>query len=208
MNVEYDLYSMGIMVGVISFLGFVLENLWLLFTKGYINNRNMTAPFLLGYGLLVVAIYILIGIPSKTAILAISDKKISKKLNIALYFVICMLIVSVGEILLGNIVEKLCGIEYWNYSRLPMHIGKYTSIPTSIGFAAIITFFMDNCFVPIMTAISNIPHDARRIIAIVLIIVMTLDFIQSFRMMVITRDFNCRWQIPVHSSHKFLWNGK
>lgn len=208
MNVEYDLYSMGIMVGVISFLGFVLENLWLLVTKGYINNRNMTAPFLLGYGLLVVAIYVLLGIPSKTAILAISDKRISKKLNVALYFLICMIIVSIGEILLGNIVEKLCGIEYWNYSRLPMHIGKYTSIPTSIGFAAIITFFMDNCFVPIMTAISNIPYDARRIIAIALIIVMTLDFIQSFRVMVITRDFNCRWQIPVHSSHKFIWNGK
>ena len=208
MNVEYDLYSMGIMVGVISFLGFVLENLWLLVTKGYINNRNMTAPFLLGYGLLVVAIYVLLGIPSKTAILAISDKRISKKLNVALYFLICMIIVSIGEILLGNIVEKLCGIEYWNYSRLPMHIGKYTSIPTSIGFAVIITFFMDNCFVPIMTTISNIPYDARRIIAIALIIVMTLDFIQSFRVMVMTRDFNCMWQIPVHSIRRFLLHNK
>ena len=208
MNVEYDLCSLGIMVGVISFLGFVLENLWLLVTKGYINNRNMTAPFLLGYGLLVVVIYFLLGIPSKTAILAFSNKKISKKLNIALYFIVCMVIVSVGEILLGNIVEKLCGIEYWNYSCLPMHIGKYTSIPTSIGFAAIITFFMDNCFVPIMTAISNIPPDMRRIIAAVLIIVMTIDFIQSFRVMIITHDFNCRWQVSVHSGRKFLWNGK
>lgn len=208
MNVEYDLCSLGIMVGVISFLGFVLENLWLLVTKGYINNRNMSAPFLIGYGLLVVAIYFFLGIPSKNVIFALSDKRISKKLNIILYFIICLLIVSIGEILLGNIVEKLCGIEYWNYSCLPMHIGKYTSIPTSIGFAAIITFFMNSCFVPIMTIISNIPHNARRIIALVLIVIMTLDFIESFRVMIMTRNFNCRWQIPVHSSHKFLLNGK
>lgn len=47
-----------------------------------------------------------------------------------------MVAVSVGEVLLGTIVERLCGIEYWNYASLPMHVTKYTSVPTSAGFAS------------------------------------------------------------------------
>ena len=54
-----DVYVLGMMVALISFLGFLVENLWLALTKGYINNRNMNAPFLLGYGMLVVAMYFL-----------------------------------------------------------------------------------------------------------------------------------------------------
>ena len=49
----YDIYSLGIMVAVISFLGFCLENLWLAATKGFIDNRNMHLPFLMGYGVFV-----------------------------------------------------------------------------------------------------------------------------------------------------------
>ena len=60
---KYDIYSWIIMIAVISFLGFILENVWLAFTKGFIDNRNMGAPFLLGYGLFVVAIYFVIGTP-------------------------------------------------------------------------------------------------------------------------------------------------
>ena len=63
MIMKYDIYSLGIMVAVISFLGFSLENLWLSLTKGFIDNRNMNAPFLMGYGLLVVGMYLLLGTP-------------------------------------------------------------------------------------------------------------------------------------------------
>lgn len=46
----YGLYQILIMTALVSFLGWCLENLWLLFRKGYADNRNMTFPFLLGYG--------------------------------------------------------------------------------------------------------------------------------------------------------------
>ena len=42
-----------IMIAIISFLGFLLENAWLAIRKGFIDNRNMFAPFLVGYGLAV-----------------------------------------------------------------------------------------------------------------------------------------------------------
>lgn len=68
MIMKYDIYSLGIMVAVISFLGFSLENLWLSLTKGFIDNRNMNAPFLMGYGLLVVGMYLLLGTPENMAL--------------------------------------------------------------------------------------------------------------------------------------------
>ena len=40
---KYTYYQLGIMAAVVSFLGFVVENIWLAMTKGYINNRNMNA---------------------------------------------------------------------------------------------------------------------------------------------------------------------
>ena len=46
-KMKYTYYQLGIMAAVVSFLGFVVENIWLAMTKGYINNRNMNAPFLL-----------------------------------------------------------------------------------------------------------------------------------------------------------------
>ena len=62
------------------------------------------------------------------------------------YFLCSFAVVCVGEIVLGIVVEALCHIEYWNYSNIPMHITKYTSIPTSTAFAAMITILMGNVF--------------------------------------------------------------
>jgi len=63
-----EVTSLLILVLVIFFLGFVLENIWLACTKGYMDNRNMSLPFLLGYGLLVVGMYLLLGIPEQMKI--------------------------------------------------------------------------------------------------------------------------------------------
>lgn len=52
MNINYNIYTLAIMMAIVSFLGFILENIWLMFTKGYIDNRNVGTPFLLGYGIL------------------------------------------------------------------------------------------------------------------------------------------------------------
>ena len=48
MKLTYSIPCIILMATVVSFLGFVVENVWLAFTKGYIDNRNMALPFLLG----------------------------------------------------------------------------------------------------------------------------------------------------------------
>ena len=162
---KYTYYQLGIMAAVVSFLGFVVENIWLAMTKGYINNRNMNAPFLLGYGLLILFMYAVFGTPA--ALRMFAKEKVRWK-RYLVYFLCSFAVVCVGEIVLGIVVEALCHIEYWNYSNIPMHITKYTSIPTSTAFAAMITILMGNVFPVLMDWICRINTQWAKIICAVL----------------------------------------
>lgn len=190
---QYDIYSLTLAAAVISFLGFALENIWLALRKGYMDNRNMTLPFLLGYGLLVTGIYAVIGTPEEMHI--VIPPKTPTQLQYVIYFLLSAVIVSIGEILLGKTVEHIFGFEYWNYESLPLHITKYTSVPTSLGFALIITIFMGRCFPRIMEFILSINADTVQMIALISGTALTADFICSFAKMYKTRSLNVRYTI-------------
>ena len=192
---KYEIYALGILVAVISFLGFVVENIWLAMTKGYINNRNMNAPFLLGYGLLIVVFYLILGTPNRMVLPLSLQKKLRKRGKYILYFFCALLAVCICEIVLGGVVEKLCGIEYWNYQNIPLHITKYTSIPTSMAFAAMITFFMGMCFEPLMGLILQIDPQWMQMISITLMAVMVIDFFVSFGIMIKRKDYYLKWKV-------------
>ncbi|MGN0666012.1 MAG: putative ABC transporter permease [Huintestinicola sp.] len=185
-------WSMIIIAGIISFLGFLLENAWLVFTKGYADNRNMRLPFLLGYGIIVLGMYYLFGTPGNMGRRSHTDAE-----RYFLYFAAAFLTVSVGEILLGTFVEHFFGFEYWNYSRLPLHFTKYTSVPTSIGFAYCITEFMDKVFPVLLEFTGKLPVKTASLIGSVLLILLPLDFFISFAKMYRTRKLNTIWTIHV-----------
>lgn len=189
---KYNVYQLGIMAAVVSFLGFVVENIWLAMTKGYINNRNMNAPFLLGYGLLILFMFFTFGTPYALR----GFKKVkSKYIKYAIYFACAFIVVCVGEIALGVVVEHLCEIEYWNYSNIPLHMTKYTSVPTSTAFAMMITIFMGKIFPVLMEWIARINMQWTKIICIVLWVIMLFDFIVSFRYMIKGKKFYLKWKI-------------
>lgn len=192
---QYDIYSLTLAAAVISFLGFALENIWLALRKGYMDNRNMTFPFLLGYGLLVTGIYAVMGTPEEMHI--VIPPKTPTQLQYVIYFLLSAVIVSIGEIILGKTVERIFGFEYWNYESLPLHITKYTSVPTSLGFAMIITIFMGRCFPRLMEFIVSVNADTVQMTAIILGTAMTADFIYSFAKMYKTRSLNVRYTIYI-----------
>lgn len=189
----YNRYALFIMVAIVSFLGFLTENIWLLFTKGIMDNRNMYAPFLLGYGILIVMIYLLIGTPQNCVLHRFIKHKLSNKRKYFLYFGLCFLIVCIGELFLGLTVEKVSGIQYWNYSWIPLHFTQYTSVPTSAGFALIMTFFMGRCFEPIMNMIMKMDPLIIKVVGTVLMIIMCSDFFASFYQMIKKRAHIVRW---------------
>lgn len=200
--ISYSLSSIGIMAAIISLLGFMLENIWLAFSKGYIDNRNMTMPFLYGYGMAVMSIYAFFGTPQN---MILAGKITINEHSGLFYFTAVFFAVSVGEIVLGYAVEKLCGFEYWNYTRLPLHVTKYTSVFTSLGFAAIITLFMHYAFCPIMDLIGKMEPYAADLAALVLNAVMAADFVISFYRMHKNHALNERWRISLsNDDHRFI----
>ena len=199
---KYNILDLGIMVAIISFLGFVVENVWLAITKGYMNNRNMNAPFLLGYGLVVLFLYFVLGTPANPVKWGLLRKTYSKKIQYIVYFLCSFVVVCIGEIILGTIVEWLCGFEYWNYSNIPMHITKYTSIPTSTGFATMINFFMGECFTPLMNWITRLHSIWLRGISVGLMVIMISDFLISFYHMIVEKDFYLKWKIVVRDNRE------
>ena len=46
---------------VVGLIGFCVENIWLAFSKGFMDNRSMCLPFLFGYGIAMIAVYVLFG---------------------------------------------------------------------------------------------------------------------------------------------------
>ncbi|MDE6712536.1 MAG: putative ABC transporter permease [Lachnospiraceae bacterium] len=201
-DMETLIYVYGVMMAVIAFLGYITENTWLAITKGFIDNRNMNAPFLLGYGIIVLAIYFLFGTPQNLADWGIMRYIPDGAASYLFYYVLSFVLVSVGEILLGTLVERICGIEYWNYEWIPFHLTKYTSLPTSVMFAGIITFFMSNLFDPIMGSLLQMDPQCIKVISIALTTLLVCDFMASFYKMYQKQDFNLIWKYELHHPQK------
>lgn len=197
-----DCSALIIMTAIISFLGFVVEDTWMLLKYGYIDNRNMTLPFLLGYGLVVVGMFVLFGVPDSPRLFGLSFEGCDSATCCAVYFLISFFVVSLGEIALGLFVERFFGFEYWNYSDIPLHFTKYTSVPTSAGFALLITIFMGGFFEPIFSAVRRISTAASNIAAAVLAAMLIVDFFASFAVMFRKRGLNPKWKKEITLSRK------
>lgn len=188
-----DIYKLIFLSVIISFLGFVTENLWLLVTKGYMDNRNMILPFLSGYGILVVGFYLLFGTPTEMHV----DLPGNRLSDLELFFILTFFTVSLGEIVLGMFAEKILGIIYWDYSWIPLHFTRYTSLPTSIGFTCIIVLFMKYCFTPIMDSLSLLPESVLGPVASIMFVIICLDTLHSFWMMHASHSLYSLWRIDL-----------
>lgn len=190
-----EIYALCIIIMIVSFLGFVVENLWVACTKGYMDNRGMFLPFLLGYGLAVAAIYMVYGTPDKLWFLGnvwnIHNATISK----LLYFLIVVACICIGEMLLGLIVEKVCHFSWWNYSRIPLHITQYTSIPTSVAFSILITTFMDVFFQPVFRYFCSTENKICLVSGFALFLCLVLDFLYNGHQIYKQHGTIQRWKI-------------
>lgn len=193
MERTYDIYELNIMMALASFFGFLIENCWLAVKRGYIDNRNMNLPFLFGYGLGILFLYIFIGTPEKLRISEVFHIYPSRRNSYIFYFLVSAVLVSVGELLLGNFVEHVFGFEYWNYTEIPLHITKYTSVPTSMGFGAVITLWMGCGFEGILARVHATSEVVVKMMGIVLPVVIVTDFIACFDVMYQKRSLNTKW---------------
>lgn len=102
----------------------------------------------------------------------ITDKKIQ---NILL-FISFFLTFSLFEYTGGILLEKLYGYAFWNYSNIPLHIGKYISIGTSLLW----TIFAFAYLKVIKKQTDKIINRIPKTITILLILVFIIDNIATF----------------------------
>lgn len=203
---EYERYKryspekMLIMSAVASFIGWVVENVWLMMRNGYMNNRNMHFPFLIGYGAAIMGFYYVAGTPDDPGPILKKVRGTSRSRRVTAYYIFAVIAVSLGEMTIGLVSEKLFGFHYWDYTVLPLHITRYTSIPTSCAFALLIFLFMDKAFTPIMEFLDRFSDRSLKIAAAVLTFIMVFDFLSSFRMMSASGKRNAVWKIEFKRS--------
>ena len=194
---KYRLSDWAWMMAGASFLGFVVEDIWLMIVRGYINNRNMYLPFLLGYGLAVFGVWLFFGTPMDTCGIIRAPEAFTGWKRAACYIFYVFVFVCLAEIILGYSVRQSCEIDYWNYENLPLHITRYTSVFTSLGFSAIISLFMHFVFGRVMSWISRHRSPLSEKVGIALLAVLVIDYFLSFGYMVVNNSFHLVWKIII-----------
>lgn len=184
-NIKTDI----VMLVITSFIGFWFEDIWMICRHGILDNRNMFLPFLLGYGVFIVALSYILGTPNNLC----NRIKLKRPYSTIIYYLICVILVSIGELLLGLFVEKTGGFSYWDYSTIPLHVTKYTSLPTSLGFALIITLFMDFVFIPLRNKIQKLVEKIPLPVVIIMLLILVVDFFISFKTMYTNNGKNTLW---------------
>lgn len=110
-----------------SIFGYIMETLLYLFLKVKKQSGFLYLWWTPFYGT---------GVLISFYIYKVFNKKIFNKVtrNILL-FITYFLVFSVLEYCGGIILEMIYGYAFWNYSKIPLHLGKYISVPTSLGWA-------------------------------------------------------------------------
>lgn len=180
---------------IVSFLGFWVENIWISVYLGFMDNRNMHLPALLGYGLGVVAIFAAFGTPRQPRFFRWRIPTRNRFLRILIFYLFACVSVMVGEIALGTLVEKLCNVIWWEYTTLPLNITKYTCIPTTLAFGALITFFMGCLFPSLYTHFCRKQNKVLTVIVCILFAALVADWLFSAVQMYQTSDFVEVWRI-------------
>ena len=197
-----EILGLSTIIIVASFLGFAIENAWIAIKYGCFENRGMIFPFLFGYGVMIVAVYFLFGLPNNPLFFG---RPMKRYMNKDLQYILCiMCTICVGEILLGNTVEMLSGYKWWDFSEVPLHIGGYTSIPTSVGFALIIYLFMKNAYNPIVEFAGRMDRNNHAKIIIVLMAIIIFDYLFSTIFLVRNGDVLKVWRLEFPRENQIL----
>ncbi len=185
------------MMALIAFGGFCFENLFVAVTLGYIDNKNMVLPFLLGYGMAVAAIYLLFGLPTRPLCFGRELKKRHTALHLLTYFCIVFLVVSAGELAIGTFVEEVCDVTWWDYSGIPLHLTKFVSVPTSTAFSVLMMLLVQFVYHPLYQKAQRLPKKLLYPLSALLLVLMVADCTFSGIRMYLTGDFMVLWRIDL-----------
>ena len=151
---------------VYSILGYVIETLYGLLTKGVIESRQsmLYGPFCCIYGL--------------GAICLLCIPKSAKKNNWTL-FIAGFIIGSVVEYVVSWVGEVIFNIKWWDYSNFPLNINGRVCVYFSI-FWGILTICLNKVINPTVDKVlGKIPIKEINVLTVIIMVFMAFDFIIS-----------------------------
>ena len=162
---EYTLYQLLWFFLIYSFLGWLMETATAAARKGRLLNRGfLNAPFSPVYGL--ASVLFAIFLPElKSALLFL--------------FVGGMLLATALELVTGMLLERIFGQKWWDYSQEPWNFNGHICLKYALvwGVLALFCLFIGN---PLLVTFSNwLPHSIGRIILILVLALLILDFVGS-----------------------------
>lgn len=116
-------------------------------------------------------------------------------LSHVIYFAVIFVFILGGEIAVGTIYEEFAGVILWDYSNIPTHITRYTSIITTLLYGGGVYLLMAFAFKPMMRLIMKMGTKAATIVDCTLGIAIVLDFIATIVIMFVTGSAPEYWSV-------------
>ena len=195
----YDARYFFIGMIVFAFFGFCAENIGRMTVQHIFDCRHQLLPFLFAYGIALLAVYVLIGTPDDLRFFNIrifrQKNTRNKILSHIIYFSVIFVFILGGEIAVGMIYEKFAGVILWDYSDIPTHITRYTSILTTLLYGGGVYLLMAFAFRPMMKLIMKMGLKAATIIDCTLGVAIVIDFLIMIIITFVTGSAPDYWSI-------------
>lgn len=152
---------------IYSIIGFIFER-FILNTKSGILHGPLTPIY--GIGAIIIIIV------SKYIF---KNLHLSKFTEVLISAILLTIILTLLEFLTGIIIEKAFNIVFWDYTKLPLNIGKYIALPVSLGWF-IASFLLIYFIKPILDKlIIKIPNYLTLTLIIFLLLDITYTIIKG-----------------------------
>ena len=177
----YDIRYFFVGMIVFAFFGFCAENIGRMAVQHIFDCRHQLLPFLFAYGIALLAVYVLMGTPDDLRFFKFrffKNKNLKTKiLSHVIYFSVIFVFILGGEIAVGMLYEKFAGVILWDYSNIPTHITRYTSIITTLLYGGGVYLLMAFAFKPMMKLIMKMGTKAATIVDCTLGVAIVIDFL-------------------------------
>ena len=137
---------------IYSFIGYIYEILLALIMNNKLDSGFLYGPItpIYGIGVLIILLF---------SRWLFKKLKLNKYLELGIFFILIILILTSIEWLGGKLLYLLFNKDYWNYSDLPLSIGKYISVEVSLIwgiFSLILLFWIHPLIKKITTKIPKV----------------------------------------------------
>lgn len=154
---------------IFSIIGYIYENVFHLILKGSLTNNPFIGPYMPVYGFGIVIMLLIENF-------AFKKFKMPRWGKILLTLLLNFFILTILELIGGNIVEYFFHKSFWDYSGLRFNYGKYIAVEVSLGWALASYIFLFIAKKYLDKLIVKVPRSLTNIF----IVIFLLDFIYSF----------------------------